>query len=293
MLHSIFSFFGIKMKRWSVWISIGLISAISVLIIYGSFIEPYQLQIHHVQIHDPFFGNILRDKTVVQLSDLHINTIGKREKEILNSLDQLKPDIIFLTGDYVKWKGNYEAVLTFLSQLKAKIGIWGVMGDYDYSSSRKSCLFCHEKGSGQITRRNSIKFLKDSFDLLRLPEGILRIQGIDFKKKYSNLSHEKSLPLRLISPSIILSHNPLFFELLDGNQNLFVLAGDTHGGQIPLPFPSYLLRLMGYEKNALYSQGYFRKGNAKMYVSRGIGTSHIPIRLFRKPEIVVLHFSAN
>ena len=72
-----------------------------------------------------------------------------------------------------------------------------------------------------------------------------------------------------------------------------MLAGDTHGGQIPLPFPSWLLRLIGYEKNASYSQGYFKKGNAKMYVSRGIGTSHIPIRLFRKPEIVVLHFSAN
>jgi uncharacterized protein len=46
-------------------------------------------------------------------------------------------------------------------------------------------------------------------------------------------------------------------------------------------------------KNASYSQGYFKKGDAKMYVSRGIGTSHIPIRLFIKPEIVVLHFSAN
>jgi uncharacterized protein len=97
----------------------------------------------------------------------------------------------------------------------------------------------------------------------------------------------------MIGPSIILSHSPLSFNLLDRNQNLFMVAGDTHGGQVPLPFPSWLLRLIDYEKSASYSQGYFKKGNAKMYVSRGIGTSHIPIRLFRKPEIVVLHFSAN
>jgi hypothetical protein len=83
----------------------------------------------------------------------------------------------------VKWKRNYEAALTFLSQLKAKIGIWGVMGDYDYSSSRKSCLFCHGEGSKQFTQRYSIRFLRDSSELLNLPGGTLRIEGIEFKEK--------------------------------------------------------------------------------------------------------------
>jgi uncharacterized protein len=281
------------MKRWLIRSFIGIIVVIPLLIIYGVLIEPYQLEIHHVWIQDPFFEKFLGNKTVIQLSDLHIEDIGKREQKILKILNDLKPDIIFLTGDYVKWKGNYEAALTFLSQLKAKIGIWGVMGDYDYSSSRKSCLFCHEEGSNQFTQRYSIRFLRDSSELLNLPEGTLRIEGIEFKKEYINLSRGKSLPIKMIGPSIILSHSPLSFNLLDRDQNLFMLAGDTHGGQVPLPFPSWLLRLIGYEKNASYSQGYFKNGNAKMYVSRGIGTSHIPIRLFRKPEIVVLHFSAN
>jgi hypothetical protein len=222
---------------------------------------------------------------------LHINSIGKREQKILKILDDLKPDIIFLTGDYVRWMGNYEAALTFLSQLKAKIGIWGVMGDYDYSRSRKSCLFCHEEESSKFTQRYSIRFLRDSSELLNLPEGTLRIEGIEFKKEYTNLSYGKSLPLKIIGPSIILSHSPLSFNLLDRNQNLFMVAGDTHGGQVPLP--SWFSGIIGYEKNASYNQGYFKKGNAKMYVSHGIGTSHIPIRLFRKPEIVVLHFSVN
>jgi uncharacterized protein len=72
-------------------------------------------------------GRILDKITFVPLSDLHIEDIGKREQKILKILDDLKPDIIFLTGDYVKWKGNYKAALTFLSQLRAKIGIWGVI----------------------------------------------------------------------------------------------------------------------------------------------------------------------
>ena len=89
-------------------------------------------------------------------------------------------------------------------------------------------------------------------------------------------------------PALILSHNPLVFEQMDKNQHVVVLAGDTHGGQIPLP--SWAWEILGYEKNARYNQGYFQKGNKIMYVSRGIGTSHLPIRIFRRPEIVVLYF---
>jgi uncharacterized protein len=281
------------MKRWLRWFSIGFISAIFILIIYGVFIEPYKIEIHHVWIRDPDLEKYFDNKTVIQLSDLHINNIGKREKEILKILDTLKPDIIFLTGDYLKWKGNYEAALTFLSQLKAKVGIWGVLGDYDYSRSRISCFFCHVEGSGEFTKNHQVHFLRDSTEMVHLPQGPIWISGIE-KKEGDPSSPLKSLKsLKDKKPSIILSHNPLSFDLLDKDHDIFMLAGDTHGGQIPLPFPSWLLRLTGYEKNASYSEGYFKKGNAKMYVSRGIGTSHIPIRLFRKPEIVVLHFSAN
>ena len=277
-----------QLRQWTIRCLIGITSAISALLIYGIFIEPYQIEIHHVRIQDPALGRLLEKRTIVQLSDLHINKIGKREKDIIRILEDLRPDIIFLTGDYVKWKGNYEAALNFLTELKARIGIWGVMGDYDYSRSRKSCLFCHEEGSTKFTRRHSIRFLRDSGELLHLPNGTLRISGIDFKKDYT---YEKSLPINMIGPSIILSHSPLSFNLLDRNQNLFMLAGDTHGGQIPLP--SWFAGIIGYEKNASYSQGLFRNGKTTMFVSRGIGTSHIPIRLFRKPEIVVFHFNGD
>jgi predicted MPP superfamily phosphohydrolase len=67
-----------------------------------------------------------------------------------------------------------------------------------------------------------------------------------------------------------------------------MLSGDTHGGQIPLP--GWFFGIMGYDKNALYNQGLFERGSKKMFVSRGIGWSHMPIRLFRRPEVVVFHF---
>ncbi len=276
------------MKRWLVWCLIGIISGISFLVIYGVFIEPDRIEVHHVWISDKYLGKVLDKKIVVQLSDLHIRKIGSREQKILKILNELKPDFIFLTGDYVKWNGDYEAAMTFLAKLKAKVGIWGVMGDYDYSSSRKSCLFCHVEGRGEFTKVHRVHFLRNSSEMVNLPQGSIWISGIekDEEEPVSPLTRLEFLKSQ--EPAIILNHNPLMFNLFRKDQNVFILAGDTHGGQIPLP--SWFLRITGYKKNVLYSQGLFEEGSKKMFVSRGIGTSHFPIRLFRKPEIVVLHF---
>ena len=162
------------------------------------------------------------------------------------------------------------------------------MGDYDYSNSRKSCLFCHEQGRGKPTRKHSVHFLRNSVEQLNLATGSIRIGGIDqdFSRPFAGDKELRSFLEK--DPAIILSHNPLFFDQLDENQDVLVLAGDTHGGQLPVP--SWLWRILGYEKNAKYNEGWFEEGKKRMYVTRGIGTSHVPFRIMRRPEIVVIHF---
>ena len=258
------------------------------LVLYGFFIESERVEIHHVRIENARWAKVLEGKIVVHLSDLHIGKLGKREHKALKILEEIEPDFVFLTGDYIRWNGDNDAALAFLSRLKARVGVWAVMGDYDYSRSRTSCLFCHEAGSGQPTRRHNVRFLKDSLEHVGLPGGSISIGGIDREADLLFSSDTPSFPEKLEEPVIILSHDPLNFELLDDDQDVLMLSGDTHGGQIPLP--SWLWRLLGYEKCARYSQGLFEKGNKKMFVSRGIGTSHVPIRIFRSPEVVVLHF---
>jgi hypothetical protein len=265
-----------------------LLVTLLMLLIYGIWIEPYQVDVHHLQIKGAGINKVLKDKIAVHLSDLHIIKIGKREKKILKILDDLKPDLIFLTGDYVGWGGNYEPALTFLSSLKAKIGVWAVMGDYDYSSSRKSCLFCHEQGSGKFTERHKVRFLRNEIEQVSLPDGYAWLGGSDPGAEFNYITNKGIRFLEEKPPSIILSHNPLIFNLIDKEHDVLILAGDTHGGQIP--FPSWLWSILGYEKSALYNQGLFQEGQKRMYVSRGIGTSHLPIRFLRPPELVVLHF---
>jgi len=253
---------------------------------YGFLIEPYLVVVRHVFIKDAAFSRVLSSRTVLQISDLHIRDIGIRERKLLRLLKELQPDIIFLTGDYVPWKGDYRPAFEFFSKIEAKIGVWAVMGDYDYSASRQSCMFCHEEGSSRQTGKHRVHFLKNHAVSVNLPESEIWIAGVD-NEIGSGFSRENINRLVNHPGTVLISHEPTVFDAIDDNCSVLVLAGDTHGGQLPLP--EWLWKRLGY-KQYKYMRGWFQQGKKKMYVTTGIGTSTLPIRLLRPPEIVVLHF---
>jgi hypothetical protein len=261
---------------------------VGLFLIYGVWVEPYRMEVRHLYIENETLNKVLNGKTAIHLSDLHIAKTGKREKQVLQTVEEVDPDFIFLTGDFIHWKGDATAAIDFFSKLKTNYGIWAVMGDYDYSNSRKSCLFCHEQGSSLPTNNHDVKFLRNSSKPLFQHYDKIIIGGVDgnFNKEF--LDGKSPFESKSVFPNILLSHNPLDFDKIDARNRTLVLSGDTHGGQIPLP--SWLWQLLGYKKNAKYNHGLFKDGNKLMYVSRGIGTSHIPFRLFCRPEVVVLHF---
>jgi uncharacterized protein len=258
------------------------------ILIWGFLVEPSRIDVHHITISDGVLGNALSGNTLVFVSDFHLGNTVSQGPAVLKVLNGLMPDFVFLGGDYVKWNSGYEKALDLFSNVHAKRGVWAVMGDYDYSNSRKSCLYCHEPNSGRPTKVHSIKFLRNSSDKIDTSQGPVWIYGIDREADGEWFSAKTVAELKGKTPSIVLSHSPLAFNLIDENRNVLVLAGDTHGGQIPLP--SWLWKLLGYNKNAQYEKGWFEKGKKKMYVSRGVGTSHFPFRFMRPPEITVFHF---
>ena len=265
-----------------------IIALLIIISIYGFFIEPYSVSVTRLEIPLPAGWEILDGSVAIQLSDLHIKRMGKRERRVLKIVEKVNPDFVFLTGDYVKWEGDYSGALNFLSGLKAKTGIFAVMGDYDYSDSRRSCLFCHEEGTGKPARSHHVHFLRNRIIDLPYGGGNLRLGGED-PEGYGYQEFSKELPvLHSEGPLIILSHSPLTFDLLKNDLNIIELSVDTHGGQVILP--RWFYRLMGYEKNLKYNRGFFKNGNKMMYVSQGIGTSHMPFRFLRKPEVVVISF---
>jgi hypothetical protein len=268
-----------------------LTSAVAILLVayYGFWIEPYQIEINHLYPTNSNLKKVLAGKTAVHVSDLHLAEFDAQAVKLLETIDNLKPDLIFLTGDYVAWKGSYVPALEFLAKIEARIGVWAVMGDYDYSNDRKSCLFCHEPGTGQPTKRHRVKFLRNAVEQVPIDGEALQIIGLENRSG----SRNGSAPKRRTNwhgaeASIILSHSPMIFDELGDDESVFVLAGDTHGGQMWLP--NWIWSLLGYEKNAKYGRGLFEKGSNLMYVNKGLGTSHVRFRLKCRPEIAVVHF---
>jgi predicted MPP superfamily phosphohydrolase len=297
---------------------------LAICLVWGVAFEPNLLVIQKVTIHHPALAKVLGKKTVVQISDLHIPYLGPHEEKVLHALDQLHPDLLLLTGDYVRWNGNYPDALNFLGRLTAKDGIYAVMGDYDYSNSRRSCLFCHEAGSSEPPGKHNVHFLRNSYTPLNFDGNELLLVGFDrsgggelpglnslfpaitpgshstkIMRLDGNVAGNSSLdrvPIKdyLLahnpdSPVLVLGHNPLDFDSLPAEAGWVMLTGDTHGGQIPLP--SFLWGLLGYQKNEKYNYGLFQNGANQMFVSRGVGTSHFKFRFFEPPEIVVLQFA--
>ena len=256
------------------------------VVFYGFFIEPYRVAIHTISLRDGWRIPSLKDKVAIHLTDLHIHKMGKYEKHVLDIVAQIKPDFIFLTGDYVAWDGDYGPALAFLAKLEARYGIYGVLGDYDRNHARQSCLFCHGNTNyHECVPDHDILFLRNRVVCAPVVNGDVTIAGIDGNDESIQKIMEK---IRADCPDIVLCHNPLVFDDIPSECDVLVLSGDTHGGQVWLP--SWIWKFVGYEKNAKYSYGIFTQGHKKMIVSKGIGTSHLPFRLFCAPEILVYYF---
>ena len=93
---------------------------------------------HEVSIPDKVLFRLLLDKKVVQISDLHITSVGYRERKLIKILNEIKPDILFITGDLLTNGNNTGACLQVLSSIKKPaFGIWAVLGNTDRDGNNK------------------------------------------------------------------------------------------------------------------------------------------------------------
>jgi len=171
---------------------------------YAVLVEPFWLRTKVVEITDANFVDFFKQYKTVLISDIHVSRLGIREKILLNKIKKISPDIIFITGDLVSWAGDYEKAFELISKLKSKVGIWTVMGDSDYQSSRKACIFCH---SYRFKKKPfAVKFLRNQTDFLPVGQSRIAISGIELNEKDA-AGYESILMGNRGHPKILLSHN--------------------------------------------------------------------------------------
>jgi predicted MPP superfamily phosphohydrolase len=225
-----------------------------------------------------------RELRIVHISDLHIRNFHGYYKDVANAIASLSPEVILLTGDYLERNRSIRNVQRFLKMLKAPQGIFAVQGNWEYwARVEGENLRRHFAGVGVTLLLNR----RHDLTLQGVPVSIL---GLDYPSTTDNLLllQRRADPSRL---NLLLSHVPAFaHESLDDRVDL-ILCGHTHGGQVRLPFvpPFYLPRFSGRFVSGLYQVG---ESGIPLYVTRGVGTSLLPVRFLCRPEITLFRLHA-
>ena len=258
----------------------GLRIAVAVLItlfsVYAVWIEPDWIDVSTHDMRSDLTGEGIR---VVQLSDLHIQDFSHREVKVANRVKSLKPDLVILSGDVLDKQDRLPTLHSFLAALGdtptvAVLGNWEYWADVDLHALRDEY------------RHHGIRLLVNEVASYRVRLGTLHIAGMDDFTAGQPDGGLLNAPFKG-GTAVLVQHSPGYFEKLPINLRSEIfnlcLSGHTHGGQITF-FGWPIWRPPG---SGTFASGLYETTACKLYVSKGVGTSLLPVRFGARPEIAV------
>jgi len=267
-----------KMNTREMVVRLGCSLAVLSTFGYGTSIEPNALRVEEVEIVS---DKVSEDVTILHLSDMHITSVGRYERKVFQRIQQLNPDIIVRTGDFIavydteKKDPLLKKLATLFQQLEPKYGLYAVLGNHDRH------LQDYIDG---FDERSEGKTLVDEEWVISSNAGQFRLLGLSYEKsehgdralieKWRNTARDEEF-------TIVLGHAPDYIvDIVDLDIDL-CLAGHFHGGgQVRIPFIHSIildeaLQAKGFSTPGEWAMGYREVHNIRMNVSAGVGTSHL------------------
>jgi predicted MPP superfamily phosphohydrolase len=231
----------------------------------------------------PRFSRPLR---IVFLSDFHAGSHAgdvARLAAILAEAATAAPDLVLYGGDYVNTQpfggGRIapHAIAALLARLDGACGRYAILGNHDYIYDADD-VAAALRGRGITVldhQQRTFTFDRRMIDVIGVPDAhVVRQQARDLVASLT--------PTR---PTIVLAHDPIWFAEVPAGPFL-TLAGHTHGGQIKLPWVGILNNAS--KAPLRWSHGLIVERGRHLYVSAGLGTSTLPLRIAVPPEYAVL-----
>lgn len=238
------------------------------------------------------------DYRIVHLSDLHNKAFGDDQKSLIQKVKKTKPDLIVFTGDLIDSdRYDEEPSLILMEELVQLAPVYYVTGNHEWWSGEFNALESKLNSIGVRVMRNRAE------EIIIGTESIQMI-GIDDPANGEESDEERAITEERITDAIeeiqgterfqiLLSHRPEMFSLYSEYGFDVVFSGHAHGGQFRLPFVGGVIA-PDQGLFPKYTSGTHKDNNTTMIVNRGLGNSIIPIRIFNRPEIVVVTLqSAN
>lgn len=241
---------------------------------------------------------------ITQVSDLQSEYFGKEQNNLFRRVADTRPDIIVFTGDLVdRNHTDYEAGLTGMKRLCAIATVYYINGNHEMALPTEETSQFYDE-----LRRMGVEVLFDRGTIVKKREGQIRICGLSEETVYAakeEAAENSRGKTRLAAPEkitemldqmsadwsetelgILLVHEPQFFPVYCRTHIDLIFAGHAHGGQIRLPFTQGLFA-PGQGLLPKLTSGIHQWEHATMIISRGLGNSVFPFRIFNRPEITV------
>lgn len=230
---------------------------------------------------------------IVQISDLHNKSFGADQEKLLVKVHNELPDIIVITGDLIdQRKYNLETAMIFIRGAVKIAPVYYVSGNHEAWSGHYEIIKQSLIEAGVTVLDNDRSDIKRGENTIKL----LGVSDPDFlTSSYLEETNASLLEETLKgwateeneSFNVLLSHRPELFDVYQAANLDLVFSGHAHGGQIRLPFVGgFVAPDQGLFPK--YTSGSYTEGATTMFVSRGLGNSIVPQRLFNRPEIVVV-----
>lgn len=284
------------MTKWFI-----LISVILIICIVEWIREVVTFRLVHYEINSEKLSGMKQERKILFLSDLHNNSYGKQNEKLLQSIQNEKPDYIFIGGDMLVGvlNNNPNVALDFIKELTKICPVYYANGNHEQRMKLYTEKFgmAYQEYKDELTSSGVI-FLENEHVNFQWEQADVQLHGLEIPvecyKKLQKTTLNKKQVTDCIGQAdeakfqIVLAHNPIFADTyLDWGADL-VLSGHLHGGVVRIPKVGGVITPQ-FRLFPKYSGEHTQKNGKSVIVSKGLGTHTIKVRFFNPAEVVVLH----
>jgi predicted MPP superfamily phosphohydrolase len=245
--------------------------------------EAQWVELRELEVRLPRLPGELDGLRILHLSDLHLGSVSMNGRVLGKTVAwarALDPDLVVVTGDLLADAHGEAQLLDALAFLASRYGTFAVLGNVDVSDTRDP--FSPGAAVRDIGAHGTL--LRDTSATIEVRGRTVQVAGLDPESRFVP-------PAALADPHadlrVLLAHFPDSVDRLQPGSFDLLLSGHTHGGQICLPLPGRKIRFSNVEATP-YPEGVFDVAGTTLVVSRGLGTTFVPLRISSRPEATIL-----
>ena len=279
---------------WDILLTV--IAILALICIWIIIYDSNRFVVTHFELEDE---RIQKACKAAVIADLHNKQYGRDNELLLRAIEEQKPDMIFIAGDIPTARpgASLTAAIRFVGQLAEKYPVYYGNGNHEqrmklYPETYGDMAEIYAEG---LAKAGVLPLVNAH---VKLEEYGIAVYGAEIDRTYykrfrvypMDASYMESI-LGKVDKSyftVLLAHNPDYFEQYAKWGADFVLSGHVHGGIVRIPFVKKGVAAPNISLFPKYDGGIFREGTSTMLLSRGLGMHTIPIRLFNPGELVIV-----